>query len=61
LVSAEERAAHRDFIATLGDNAIWRQYLPTEPEPEETLTVEQLPAGTVAEITAAAVAEVLGP
>jgi DNA polymerase-3 subunit epsilon len=59
LVSAEERAAHRDFIATLGDNAIWRQYLPTEPE--ETLTVEQLPAGTVAEITAAAVAEVLGP
>jgi DNA polymerase-3 subunit epsilon len=61
LVSAAERAAHRDFIATLGDNAIWRQYKLPEPEPEETLTVESLPAGTVADIAAAAIAEVLGP
>ncbi len=26
-VTAEERAAHRAFIATLGDNAIWRDYV----------------------------------
>ncbi len=26
-VSAEERAAHREFIAGLGENAIWRDYL----------------------------------
>ncbi len=26
-VSAEERAAHRRFIATLGENAIWRDYV----------------------------------
>lgn len=26
-ISAEERAAHRQFVATLGDNAIWRDYL----------------------------------
>jgi DNA polymerase-3 subunit epsilon len=26
-VSAAERAAHRQFVATLGDNAIWRDYL----------------------------------
>ena len=25
-VTADERAAHRHFIATLGDNAIWRDY-----------------------------------
>jgi DNA polymerase-3 subunit epsilon len=24
--SAEEQAAHREFIATLGENAIWRKY-----------------------------------
>jgi DNA polymerase-3 subunit epsilon len=24
----EERAAHRDFIATLGENAVWQGYLP---------------------------------
>jgi DNA polymerase-3 subunit epsilon len=26
-VSAAERIAHREFVATLGDNAIWRDYL----------------------------------
>jgi len=26
-VTADERAAHRAFIATLGDNAIWRDYV----------------------------------
>ncbi len=26
-VTAQERAAHRAFIATLGDNAIWRDYV----------------------------------
>lgn len=26
-VSEEERAAHRRFVATLGDNAIWRDYV----------------------------------
>ena len=26
-ISAEERAEHRRFIATLGDNAIWRDYV----------------------------------
>jgi DNA polymerase III subunit epsilon len=26
-ISAEERAAHRSFIATLGENPIWRDYL----------------------------------
>jgi DNA polymerase-3 subunit epsilon len=27
-VSDSERAAHRDFIATLGDSAVWKNYLP---------------------------------
>ena len=27
-LSDAERAAHRDFVATLGDHAIWRDYLP---------------------------------
>jgi DNA polymerase-3 subunit epsilon len=27
---AEEQAAHRAFVATLGDNAVWRDYLPGE-------------------------------
>ncbi len=31
-ISAMERAAHRAFVATLGGNAIWRDYL--EPEPQ---------------------------
>ncbi len=26
-ISDEDRAAHREFIATLGENAIWREYL----------------------------------
>ena len=26
-VSAEERAAHRRFVATLGESAIWRDYV----------------------------------
>jgi DNA polymerase III subunit epsilon len=29
-VTAEERAAHRVFVATLGDDAIWRKYGPAE-------------------------------
>ena len=29
-VTAEVRAAHRAFIATLGDNAIWRDYLSSD-------------------------------
>ena len=29
-VTAEERAAHRAFIATLGDNAIWRDYVSSD-------------------------------
>jgi DNA polymerase-3 subunit epsilon len=29
-LSEAERAAHRDFVATLGDNAIWRDYLPRD-------------------------------
>jgi len=34
-LGAQERAAHRRFIATLGAGAVWRQYLPedaTEPD-----------------------------
>jgi DNA polymerase III subunit epsilon len=27
IVTAEDRAAHRAFIVTLGDNAIWREYV----------------------------------
>jgi DNA polymerase III subunit epsilon len=27
LVTAEERAAHRAFVASLGDNAVWRDYV----------------------------------
>ena len=27
-LSEADRAAHRDFIATLGENALWRNYLP---------------------------------
>ena len=30
-VSAEERAAHRRYVATLGTDAIWRKYLAEEP------------------------------
>ena len=34
-ISEEERAAHRAFVATLGEKAIWNEYLPAvEPEPE---------------------------
>jgi DNA polymerase-3 subunit epsilon len=29
-LSAEERAAHRAFVATLGDGAIWRDYLSSD-------------------------------
>ncbi len=31
-ISTIERAAHRAFVATLGGNAIWRDYLDFEPE-----------------------------
>ncbi len=34
-VTAEERAEHRSFIATLGEASIWRQYLKVEPPAEE--------------------------
>lgn len=27
-VTEADRAAHRDFVATLGENALWRNYLP---------------------------------
>jgi hypothetical protein len=29
-ITAEERAAHLAFIATLGENAIWRDYVSSE-------------------------------
>ncbi len=29
-ITADERAAHRAFIATLGDNAIWRDYVSSD-------------------------------
>jgi DNA polymerase-3 subunit epsilon len=29
-VTAEERAAHRAFIASLGENAIWRDYVSSD-------------------------------
>jgi DNA polymerase-3 subunit epsilon len=29
-ISEEERAAHREFIATLGDSPLWREYLPDD-------------------------------
>jgi DNA polymerase-3 subunit epsilon len=35
-VSAEERAAHRSFIATLGEAAIWRKYVSAETPAEGT-------------------------
>jgi DNA polymerase-3 subunit epsilon len=31
-ISAEERAMHRRFVATLGEDAIWRRYLPDDPD-----------------------------
>jgi DNA polymerase-3 subunit epsilon len=34
-VTSEERAAHRTFIATLGEAAIWREYLKVEPPAED--------------------------
>lgn len=33
-VTDEERAAHREFVATLGDEAIWRKYRPVEATEE---------------------------
>jgi DNA polymerase III subunit epsilon len=30
VITAEERAVHRAFIATLGDNAIWRDYVSSD-------------------------------
>lgn len=32
-VTAEEHAAHRAFIAKIGDGALWKTYLPEEVEP----------------------------
>jgi DNA polymerase-3 subunit epsilon len=34
-ITDEERAAHREFVATLGDEAIWKKYWPAEAKPEE--------------------------
>jgi DNA polymerase-3 subunit epsilon len=34
-VTDEERAAHREFVKTLGDEAIWKKYWPPEAAPEE--------------------------
>ncbi|WP_068030345.1 DNA polymerase III subunit epsilon [Rhodoplanes sp. Z2-YC6860] len=34
-ITDAERAAHREFVATLGDEAIWKKYWPTEAKPEE--------------------------
>jgi DNA polymerase III subunit epsilon len=31
-LTAAEREAHRRFIATLGERAIWKEYLPSEPQ-----------------------------
>jgi DNA polymerase III subunit epsilon len=33
-VTDAERAAHREFVATLGDEAIWKKYWPTEAPAE---------------------------
>jgi DNA polymerase-3 subunit epsilon len=30
-LSLEEQAAHREFVETLGFQAIWRDYLPPSP------------------------------
>ena len=32
-VTAEEQAAHRAFIAKMGDSALWKTYMPEEVEP----------------------------
>ena len=29
-LSEADRAAHRDFVASLGEKALWRDYLPDE-------------------------------
>jgi DNA polymerase-3 subunit epsilon len=34
-VTDAERVAHREFVATLGDEAIWKKYWPAEAKPEE--------------------------
>jgi len=34
-ITDAERAAHREFVATLGDEAIWKKYLPAELSAEE--------------------------
>jgi len=33
-ITDAERAAHREFVATLGDEAIWKKYLPAEAPAE---------------------------
>jgi DNA polymerase-3 subunit epsilon len=35
LLSADEDAAHRRFVATLGDNAVWADYLDSMPDARE--------------------------
>ena len=34
-ITDAERASHREFVATLGDEAIWKKYWPVEAKPEE--------------------------
>jgi DNA polymerase III subunit epsilon len=34
-VTEEELAAHREFVAKMGDAAIWRQYAPAEKKPDD--------------------------
>ena len=44
-VTAEDRAAHRAFVATLGENAIWRDYL-SESDDE----IAAVPAAVIAAV-----------
>lgn len=46
-LTADEIAAHRDFVKTLGDEALWRDYLPapTEAAATEDATREKAAAG----------------
>jgi DNA polymerase III subunit epsilon len=43
-LSDDERAAHRAFVATLGEKAIWKEYLPAVAD----LTIEPAPAANQA-------------
>jgi DNA polymerase III subunit epsilon len=43
-LSDDERAAHRAFVATLGEKAIWKEYLPAVADP----TIDPAPAANQA-------------